>query len=295
LVEDPIRERKAVFTHKLRGLATACVDYLRIARQSAVRVTAERSKLRSAILDERVRGEVIDDELTLAAKRVSADFSKNLWPQFDDVIGPLQYRLAEELRVDMREWRGHLGRQTRHFEDWLRGKLTTELAKVTPSGAQLARQLLEEAEVRFRRIVDAFRDRLARNVTQALNLSLSPLAWTVHVPEVIAPDPALSKTVDTSWAMLWWAIPMPLFGWFFHWHFLGLVPWEVDKNVRRLFGGWCEAFENAVENLREQALTGVRVEIATLNEVLDRQSDEVPLIEDAIRCLEAGLAGACAP
>jgi hypothetical protein len=189
----------------------------------------------------------------------------------------------------MQGWRGHLGRQSDRYEVWIRDRLTAELAKVTTTGAPLARQLVDNAETRFRRIVEGFRDRLGRNVTQALNLSLSPLSWEVRAPSVVVPDPSFSRTFDISWGMLWWAIPMPLFGWLFRRHFLGMVPWEVDKNIRRLNSDWYEAVEVAVNNLRGQALTWVQAELATLGQLLDHQTDEMPAIEDAIRRLEAGL------
>jgi hypothetical protein len=83
---------------------------------------------------------------------------------------------------------------------------------------------------------------------------------------------------------------MPLFGWLFRRHFLGMVPWEVDKNLRRLNSDWYEAVETAVNNLREQALTWVRAEISTLGQLLDRQSDDVPALKENIHRLETGLA-----
>lgn len=290
LVENLARERRTVFAHKVRGLATACISYLKIALQSATHVTADRERLRAAILDESVRETVINDELMLAAKRVCADFSKVLWPHFESLIDPIQKRLVDDLRVDMCGWRGHLGRQTDAYEAWIRGRLTAELTNATATGAPLARHLVQEAEVRFRRIVEAFRDRLGRKITKILNLSLSPLSWDVRAPEVVVPDPSFSRTFDISWGMLWWAIPMPLFGWLFRRHFLNMVPWEVDKNLHRLNSDWHEAVEVAVNNLKEQAMAWVHAEISTLIQVLDRQSDEAPEITDGIHRLETGLA-----
>jgi hypothetical protein len=243
----------------------------------------------AAILDETVREAVINDELMLASGQVCAEFSKVVSPHFEILIGPLQKRLVEDLRAEMRTWSGHLGRQTRRFEDWLENRLTAELTKFAATGAPFARQFVVDAETRLRRIVEGFRDRLGRNVTQALNLSLAPLSWDVQAPTITVPAPSFSKTLDTSWEMLWWAIPMPLFGWFFHWHFLEVVPWEVDKNLRGLNAEWYGSVVAAVNDLREQALTWVRMEIATLTQLLDRQSDEVPAIQESLRRLESGL------
>jgi GTP-binding protein EngB required for normal cell division len=290
LIEDPTREARSVFVHKVRRLAKACGDYLQIARRAAIRVAADRERLRAAILDETVREAVIADELVLASNRVCADFSKVVWPRFESLIDLIQRRLVEGLRTEMPIWRGHLGRQTGAYEVWIRESLTAELLKVSATGAPLACQLVEQAETRFRRIVEAFRDRLGRNVAKTLNLSLSPVSWDVRAPAVIAPDPSFSRTFDTNWELLWWAIPMPLFGWLFRRHFLGMVPWEVEKNLRRLNSDWYEAVQVAVNNLREQALAWVRAEISTIGQILDRTSDDAPAIEDGIRRLEAGLA-----
>jgi hypothetical protein len=43
-------------------------------------------------------------------------------------------------------------------------------------------------------------------------------------------------------------------------------------------------------NLKEQALTWARAGLATLGQLLDRQPDEAPALEDSIRRLDAGLA-----
>jgi GTP-binding protein EngB required for normal cell division len=289
LIQDPARERHAVFVHKVQGLATACHDYLRMALQSALRVSADRERLRSAVLDETVREAVIRDELALTCQRMCDGIRSAFEARFDGLIGPIQQRLAAVLREDMRSWRGHLGKQTHRYETWIRERMTSELTGISELGLPLARELVAEAESRFRRVVDAFRDRLARNLTRELNVTLSPLTWEVHVPVVVMPDAAFSKTFATNWELLWWLIPMPLFGWLFRRHCLGLLPWEVEKNVFRLEGDWYAAVVAAVNDLREQALAWVRAELATLGQLLARDSDEVPELEERIRRLEAGL------
>jgi hypothetical protein len=66
-------------------------------------------------------------------------------------------------------------------------------------------------------------------------------------------------------------------------HVLGLVPWEVEKNLRRLAGDWASAVDAAVEDLRAQAAAWVDAELATLDRLLGQWPAEAAAFREALR------------
>ena len=68
------------------------------------------------------------------------------------------------------------------MSDWL-----SSWSRFRTPMAPLAFDLLVQAEERLRRIVDAFSDRLNRNVSQATGVTLSPVTWEAKRPPLLAP------------------------------------------------------------------------------------------------------------
>jgi hypothetical protein len=90
----------------------------------------------------------------------------------------------------------------------------------------------------------------------------------------------------TDWSLLWWLLPMWLVGGLFRRHALGRVPWEVEKNLRRLAGDWTEAVKRAVNDLRTCAAEWVDAELGTLDRLLTQQPSEATAFREALRRLE---------
>lgn len=139
-------------------------------------------------------------------------------------------------------------------------------------------------------MVEAFRDRLGRNVKEATGIIVSPAAWEVKPPHLAVVPVAVSRAFMTDWTLLWWVLPMALVGGLFRRHVLGLVPWEVEKNLTRLAGDWAEAVGTAVRDLRSQAVAWVDAELATLDRLLGRREEEAAAFRDALRRLDEAAA-----
>src|SRR5581483_12003200 len=121
-----------------------------------------------------------------------------------------------------------------------------ELTTLSRDGAVVAAELVGHAEARFRRVIEAFRDRLSRNIAEATGITVSSAAWEVKRPQVGVVPVAVSRAFMTDWGLLWWLLPMWLVGGLFRRHVLGRVPWEVEKNLIRLAGDWTAAVDRAV-------------------------------------------------
>jgi hypothetical protein len=86
----------------------------------------------------------------------------------------------------------------------------------------------------------------------------------------------------TPWEMLWWLLPMKLIGWLFRRHVLGLIGWEVNKNLARLTVDWSDAVKAALTDQRNQASEWVDAELATLDRMLGQQKDEASVFRAAL-------------
>jgi GTP-binding protein EngB required for normal cell division len=282
---DVAGERRAALGLKLAALSRTCRNYLSVGLQAAERAEADRAQLRAAVLDESVNAAVIRDELRLAERRIG-DSTR---PAFEEVLlgqyGAVRQRLTAALAADLRTWRGNLAQQTKRYETWMADRLTAELTPLSRDVGPLAVDLLGQAEGRFRRIVEAFRDRLSRNIREATGLTVSPAAWEIKRPELALVPVAVSRAFMTQWDLLWWLLPMWLVGGLFRRHVLGRVPGEVEKNLFRLTGDWAEAVSRAVANLRTQAAAWVDAELVTLDRLLGQRPTEAAAFREALRLL----------
>jgi GTP-binding protein EngB required for normal cell division len=286
LARDVAGERRQALAHKRSHLTRACRGYLEVGLQAAERADADRERLRAAVLDESVNAAVIRDELRLAGQRVCEGTRPAFEERFFARRADLSRRLAEALAAEMRTWRGNLARQTSRFESWMAERLTAELTPLSREAAPLAADRLGRAEGRFRRVAEAFRDRLSRNVRTATGVAVSPAAWEVEPPQVTAVPVRVGRTFMAPWEMLWWLLPMRLVGGLFRRHALGLVPWEVEKNLTRLAGDWSGAVDAAVDELRARAAAWVDAELATLDRLLGQRPAEATAIREALRRLD---------
>lgn len=286
-------EREKALSHKLAGLTRACSEYLTVALRAAERTQEQREALKAAVFNESVREAVIRDELSLTSQRL-IDATRS---PFETQLKSRRYELTDLLvRRAMEElvnWRGDLASQRQRFEDWLHTELLRELSAESESIAPLARQLVDQAQERFARLVEAFRDRLSRNMDAALGIKLSPVTWDVLPVRVTSPPIAIGKIFDIHIDLLWFLIPMRLLGGLFHRHFRRKIPWEVEKNLSRLAADWTDAASAGIANLHKQALESVRNETASLSKMLAlRRSDTDELRTELARL---GHAVACEP
>ena len=286
VTRDIVEEQRAALELKLASLARACRGYLTVGLQAAERTDADRDRLRAAVLNESVNAAVIRDELRLAEQGAREGtrpaFEKAFLAQREAVMN----RVDDTLKGEIRTWQGNLARQSQRFQVWLAQRLVAELTPLSENAATLAENLLSQTEDRFRRVVEAFRDRLSRNIREATGVSVSPATWEAEKPKVAVVPVAVSQTFMMSWELLWWLLPMWLVGGVFRRHVLGRVPWEVEKNLARLVSDWSEAVNASVADLRTQAAAWVDAERATLERLLGQRPAEGACFREALRHLE---------
>ena len=279
-------ERQAAVALKLATLHSACRGYLTVGLQAAERVDADLDRLRAAVFTEAVNAAVIRDELRLAEDRVCAGTRSAFTDLFLARHVEVEHRVRAGLAAELRTWRGNLAAQARQYEAWMGQRLTAELTPQSQGAAPLAADLLGRAEERFHRIVEAFRDRIGRNIQEATGVTVSPVAWEVKRAELAVVPVALSPTFMTHWDLLWWLLPMRLVGGLFRRHVLRRVPWEVEKNLYRLAGDWARTVDAAVTELRTLANIWVDAELATLDSLLGGRQAGAIAFREALQRLE---------
>jgi hypothetical protein len=286
VARDVTGERRAAMSLKLASLTRACHGYLTLGLQAAERVDAERERLRAAVLNESISANVIRDELRLVEQRVCEGTRPAFEKAFLGERAKIVQIMRDALAAEVRTWQGNLAQQAQRYETWMADRLSAELTPLSRDGSGLAADLLRQAEERFLRVIEAFRDRLSRNIAEATGVTVSSATWEVKRPQVPVIPVAVSRTFMTHWDLLWWVLPMWLVGGLFRRHVLGRIPWEVEKNLIRLAGNWTEAMNAAVSNLRSQAAAWVDTELATLDRLLRQRTTEASAFHEALRRLE---------
>jgi GTP-binding protein EngB required for normal cell division len=286
IARDVAGERRIALDVKLTALVRACRGYLEVGHQAAERADAGREALRAAVLDESVRAGVIREELHLAGQRIREETRPAFEERFLSQRTAVEQRVTQALTQALRTWRGNLAEQARRYEVWMAEWLTAELTPLSRDAVPLADELLKQAEGRFRRVVEAFRDRLGRNIREAIGITISPLVWEVKRPKMAVVPVAVGRAFMMDWGLLWWLLPMGLVGGLFRRHALGRVSWEVEKNLRRLAGNWAEAVDAAMDDLRTQAAAWVDAELATLDRLLGQRPAEASAFRKALRKLD---------
>jgi hypothetical protein len=176
-------------------------------------------------------------------------------------------------------------RRTR-FEQWVEQALSEALSGVSEQGPGFLANHLLEAQASLGRQVRGFQDRLAGAIEQALGLTFEGAHFQAELAAPRHLDVRLGKVFDTRVDLLWFLIPMGLFSPLFDRHFLGLIPWEVEKNLARLANQWAEAAEACIDGLVAQALAFMRRELSTLEALTLPSTGSEKALQQALDLLE---------
>ena len=286
LAEDTAQQRSRTLRHKLSHARRAATEYLAVALRASEQTDADRQRLATAVLDESMNESVIRDELSLASCKLQRECRPKFEKLFLSHAAALTQSIQQSLAAEMSGWTGGLAERSERLRSWMRARFSAELTPIAEQAAPVATDLLAAAEMRFRRIAEAFQDRLRRNVTRELGIALSANAWQPIPPPRTRPPVSIGQTFMVHWELLSWLVPMGLVSNFFQRHCVGSVPREVETHLRRLASEWSESTSLAIADLERQASAGATQEIATLTAVLAQSPAQSQSIRDAISELE---------
>lgn len=299
ILEDLAAQHEAlaarILDHKLQTAGEACRDYLRLARQAASASAASRAELQAILQAEQASLPAVRGEIATLARDLETRVRTRATEHFQRFRGEVARNLRAALGPEMATWKGHLGQQRERFEQWLERALESEMARVSDSGLDFLQPFLEQAQVSLHRTVKAFQDRMALAIERALGLHFEGATFRAELVEPRQPDIRVGKVFDTQVDLLWFLIPMGIFGPLFRRHCMKLLPWEAEKHLARMAHQWAEAGQTALEALVAQATAFMHQELTTLGSLAATAVDRGPELEAALGWLDTWVQASAPP
>jgi ribosome biogenesis GTPase A len=281
LAGSRISESENILRHKIKTLLADSLNYLNIGLAAATRDESNRVWLREQILGGKNNEEAVAEELRL----IERDCTGQTRSQVDEIVerhqGRLQQELLTELRTQLTSWNLNLWKLSRAYESWLTDALKEKMLAVSGLERNALAAPLQKAERRFSRVVENFKNSLSANVERTLGIKMASVTWQGKIKAPERTDISISPAFDIHIDSLWFLLPMPLIKRWVHRHFLRNVLWEVEKNLSRLATQWTDAIDERIHDLKQQAKTYADTEIKTIENLLARQSSQIPQFTEA--------------
>lgn len=284
-------QARAIFDHKVEGLTARIREYLNVALAASKKVDWDLSALKRHILDERVSASTIENELRLIVRDATSHTRPGIMVEFQRERPDIQARLETNLHRNMKEWQVNLWKFTRAYEDWSRQEMATELQQLSSHSAPKLVESVEMARKRLQRSVEAFQERLSKNVRDSLRVALSPPEFAISVPAPKSPDISIGGAFDFKLDLIWFLVPMKVFRGPVERHFLRLLPYEVEKNLSRLASQWTDRINAAVMEMGKQAERHAQLQIASIEEILRRSRSNTHEVERDLVLLDSPIGG----
>jgi GTP-binding protein EngB required for normal cell division len=279
----PLREHVTVHAehilqYKLSSLLQQLVEYLEVARTAAEASEQERHVLRSHILGERHEGRLLTEELRLVKNTLLAETRPKIMERLRARQSGLQEKLARELEANLQQWRGNLWELTRRFEEWLYTAVPAALTDVSLSEQSFFASLLENAQRAFSRLIESFHHRLAERVERVLGIRLTAPVYELAMPPPRTPSIYIGNVFDHHLDLLWFLIPMTLFGGMMKQHLRGKLPEVLEKGVSRLATQWADSLNTAIERMAAESQSLITMEVTTIEDLLRRTPSDLATV-----------------
>jgi GTP-binding protein EngB required for normal cell division len=271
-------EFRRILQYKTQSLVKACLSYLEIALKTALQADQDREGLRVQILSEKVNEDLMREELGMISRENQSQTRPLIQTYLDQFQEPLTKKVVAKLEKEMPAWTGNLWKLSRHFEDWMSETMTEEMQRLSRAEHEHFFGTLNKSHASLSRSLEAFRKFLEENIRKVLGVQLAEVEWKIDVVEPDRPDIIATKSFDIHLDLIWFLIPMVLFGQFFERHFIRGIPRDVEMNLSRLAYQWEMRINRAIEAMRKQAITYVQEELTTIEALLSKtegQTDEI--------------------
>ncbi len=286
IVANRATEFRSIAVHKGRSLAQNCLSYLQIALQTSLKADMDRDALRKLILDERVNSETIREETLIITRDIQGQTRTLIANYLEPFEAPLRYRITSTLSNEMPAWKGNLWQLTRRYEAWMSETMAGEMQTLSTTEHKNFYGTLKKAHASLMRSLDIFRRLLDDNLRKVLGVSLGEVEWKIDVVEPDHPDVNIPRAFGYHLDLIWFLIPMFIFRGAFERNFLKKIPREVEVNLSRLAAQWETRINRAIDAMRQQAMTYVQEEFATIESLLARTQGQTEEIKKMILDLQ---------
>jgi GTP-binding protein EngB required for normal cell division len=259
---------------KFNSLLGYTRDYLSLALAVADRADADRSQLKTQVLNEKTSFESIRMELQALATECAGQTRPWIMKRMKELKVDLQRSLNQELHEKLSGLKANLWNLSRAFEQWLQEAMTREMREISARDGDLFTIPLERARDTLSRAVGGFRDRLAGNIEQALGMQFQAHPFKIEIQKPSTPTVAISNLFMFNTDLLWFVIPMSIFRSWADRHFLSRIPYETEKNLSRLASQWTEKINSAILAMQRNAEQYVRDQLLTIESLLSQTHSE---------------------
>lgn len=277
---------RRILTFKVKQTLSTCRNYLGVALRSERAGVEARRELTRLIEIERRQISSAEDELALLSDvyghRVSEAFQKALLSEMPGLLEGFR----TDLRASMKAWRGDLRRECGEYRAWLENRLGSELVRVGCKHRDASKETTDEMVGSINRTVRAFGDRVSEKVKKALGIDYQGVRFESMPAVLETPSIKVERVFDSHLELAWFLIPMPVFRVWVHRHFLGSLPWELEKHLLRFAADWTEEAVSHMRKLTDEALQHMRDEMDSLQSLVDTKPDSIGDLETAIDRLE---------
>ena len=169
---------------------------------------------------------------------------------------------------------------------WVSETLSEEIRVISKDEHTHFLGTIKKAHASISRLLEAFCKFLGENIENVLSVKMKEMDWKIDAIEPDHPDISFTKSFDIHLDLIWFLIPMFLFRKVFERHFISGVPKEVEINLSRLAYQWEKSVNNAIEEMRLQALNYIHEELTTIEALISGTKGQTEDIKKLIAQLE---------
>ncbi len=193
---------------KFKTLMERTSDYLSLALAAADRADANRSDLKSQVLNEKTSFESIRMELQALTRESAGQTRPWVMKRMGEIFPEVEGRVTREIQAKLSGLKANLWKLSRAYEQWLEESMRREMTGISFREGELFCVPLEKARATLTRAVQGFRDRLAGNIERALAVHFSVEPFDIEVGKVRIPHVATGTLFMFNTDLLWFVIPM---------------------------------------------------------------------------------------
>jgi GTP-binding protein EngB required for normal cell division len=283
---DADGERAAILRRKLDSLLRECADYLNVALQAADVADSEREALRRRILGQK---ESLDDT-RLALRLIVRHAANNTRSTLEALLRPdelpIRRKLQESLDHEFPSWTRSLGAAAGKFDEWLRARLTSEMAELSRKHRDEFVEPVRRVSRQLSQSLQDFRSRLSERMLVTLGVPLRTTEMELPIEDPRSPDVRVGKIFDHDWELLSWLIPMALVQGVVSKHYHRKVEDLVFTNLSRLASQWETIVNASLGALEQESVRRLDGLIGTIGKLIASAGQQAPRIREDIGRLE---------
>ena len=285
LSRDIGTERAGIFSHKITSLESQCRDYLLAARAAAGKAAQEREQLKALALQHKTRLKSLKSDFSAIFARMSESTRQEIEKTILAHKGPAEKELKETLSIKFNGHSPNLLQMTRTYNSELERFFSDKTASIFEKEKARLEKLADDCTRAFATKADDFSARLSMETEKALGVILPQIRIEFPQGKIPAPDIRISQAFDSHLELLWFLIPTWIFRNALRRHFIGLIPFENEKNLTRLAMRLAESLNAKTKRAMDIALEHSKTIQDTVEKALLTSPESLSEIETALRTL----------